>query len=115
MSRVLIVGDHCGLSEQLDAALRPAALSLEHVDGHAQALDQLRLQPFSVVITNCESDLDQDLALLTEMRSIQPAVKCIALARSSTTNEVIAALKAHVFACYTPPFSAREIARVVSY
>jgi anti-sigma regulatory factor (Ser/Thr protein kinase) len=42
-------------------------------------------------------------------------VKCIVLVRSTTPEEVIAALRANVFACYTPPFSAREIARVISY
>lgn len=115
MSRVLIIGDHSGLSEELAAALRHVALPIERVGGHGEALDQLRLQPFHVVITSCESDLQQDLALLAEMRSIQPEVKCIVLAQSSTATEVIAALKADVFACYTPPFSAREIARVVSY
>jgi DNA-binding NarL/FixJ family response regulator len=115
MNRILIIGDHCGLSEELDAVLRRGSLALECVGGHAEALEQLRIQQFSVVITSCESDVDRDLALLAEMRSIQPEVKCVVLARSSTATEVIASLKAHVFACYTPPFSAREIARVVSY
>lgn len=115
MSRILMIGDHCGLNEEIGAILRAVNLPLEYVGKHAQALQRLRMQAFDVVITSCESDVDQDLKLLAEMRSIQPGVKCIVLARSSTPSEVIAALQAHVFACYTPPFSAREIARVASY
>ena len=36
------------------------------------------------------------------------------LARHSTPDEVIAALRARVFACFTPPFDAREIARIAA-
>ena len=115
MSPILIIGDDCHLSDEIGAALKAVDLPLEYAAGHADALQQLRMQSFGVVITSCESKVEADLALLAEMRSIRPGLKCIVLARSTTPNEVIAALRAHVFACYTPPFSAREIARVVSY
>jgi len=115
MSRILIIGDACHLNEEIGTALKTLDLPLEYVAGHADALQRLRMQSFGVVITNCESKVDEDLALLAEMRSIRPGLKCIVMARSTTPDEVIAALRAHVFACYTPPFSAREIARVVSY
>jgi anti-sigma regulatory factor (Ser/Thr protein kinase) len=41
-------------------------------------------------------------------------VKCIVLARESTPDEVIAALRARVFACFTPPFVPDEIANLAS-
>jgi DNA-binding NtrC family response regulator len=70
------------------------------------------MRSFGVVITNPESTVEEDLALLGEMRAIRPGVKSIVLARQSTADEVIAALRARVFACFTPPFDLEEIANL---
>ena len=115
MSGILIIGDHCGLREELSAALATVKIAPEYATDRAEAIERMRAQSFSVVITDCESVVDEDLALLAEMRGIRPGVKCIVVARESTPDKVIAAMQAHVFACYTPPFNAREIARVASY
>jgi anti-sigma regulatory factor (Ser/Thr protein kinase) len=82
---------------------------MEYSAGHADALQRLRTRSFGVIITCPDSAVDEDLALLEEMRAIRPGVKCIVLARHSTPDEVIAALRARVFACFTPPFDAAEI------
>src|SRR5215813_12455253 len=78
--------------------------------GTRTPFDDCVLQSFGVVITSPESAVDEDLALLEEMRAIRPGVKCIVLARQSTPKEIIAALRARVFACFTPPFNADEVA-----
>jgi anti-sigma regulatory factor (Ser/Thr protein kinase)/ActR/RegA family two-component response regulator len=114
MSRVLIIGDRTQLGHEIGAALSEAEIPLEYAAGHAAALQRLRMQSFGVVITSCDSALDEDLALLTEMRAIRPGVKCVVLARHSTPDEVIAAMRARVFACFTPPFDAHEIAQLAS-
>src|SRR5580765_1098320 len=85
---------------------------MEYSAGHADALPRLRMRSFGVVITNPDSTVEEDLALLEEIRSIRPAVKSIILARHSTPDEVIAALRARVFACFTPPFDPDEIANL---
>jgi anti-sigma regulatory factor (Ser/Thr protein kinase) len=68
------------------------------------------MRSFGVVITSPDSTVEEDLALLEQMRSVRPGVKCIVLARHSTPDEVIAALRARVFACFTPPFDTSAIA-----
>jgi anti-sigma regulatory factor (Ser/Thr protein kinase) len=68
------------------------------------------MRSFGVVITNPDSTLEEDLALLEEVRHVRPGVKCIILARNSTPEEIITALRSSVFACFTPPFDADEIA-----
>jgi len=115
MSRILIIGDHCNLSSEIGAALKSLELPLEYAAGHADALKRLRMHSFGVVVTNCDSAVEEDLALLAEMREIRPGLKCIVLARQSTPDEVIAALRARVFACFTPPFDACEIAHLASH
>ncbi len=112
MSRLLVIGSHTQVSREIGAALAAAELPIEYSAGHADTLQRLRMRSFGVVITSPDSAVKEDLALLEEMRTIRPGVKCIILARDSTPDEVIAALRARVFACFTPPFDPVEIANL---
>jgi anti-sigma regulatory factor (Ser/Thr protein kinase) len=112
MSRVLVIGSHTEVGREIAEALAAAGLPTEQAVGHADALHRLRMRAFGVIITSPDSAVDEDLALLEEMRDIRPGVKCIVLARESTPGEVIAALRAHVFACFTPPFNPDDIAEL---
>jgi anti-sigma regulatory factor (Ser/Thr protein kinase) len=112
MSRVLVIGSDAQVSRQIGGALSAADFPMEYSAGHADALQRLRMRSFGVVITSPESTVEEDLALLEEMRAIRPGVKSIVLARHSTPDEIIAALRARVFACFTPPFNPEEIAQL---
>jgi anti-sigma regulatory factor (Ser/Thr protein kinase) len=100
------------VSKEIGGALAAADFPIEYSAGHADTLQRLRKQSFGVVVTHPDSSVDEDLALLEEIRGIRPGVKCIVLARHSTPDDVIAALRARVFACFTPPFDAGEIAHL---
>src|SRR5689334_11777146 len=110
MSRILIIGDQSPLGHEIGSRL--SGLPIEFAFGNADAIQRLRARSFGVVITRCESDVEEALALLAEMRDIRPGVKCIVLARESTPEEVIAALRARIFACFTPPFDPQSIAHL---
>jgi anti-sigma regulatory factor (Ser/Thr protein kinase) len=112
MSRVLVIASDNPVSEQIGAALCTVTFPMEYAAGHADTLHKLRTKSFGVVVTSPESTVEEDLALLEEMRGIRPGVKTILLARHSTPAEVIAALRARVFACFTPPFEPSEIANL---
>jgi anti-sigma regulatory factor (Ser/Thr protein kinase) len=114
MSRVLVIGNRNQVSREIGDALTAASFPMEYAAGHADALQRLRLRSFGVVITSPDSAVDEDLALLEEMRTIRPGVKCIVLARGSTPEELIAAMRARVFACFTPPFDSANIAHLAS-
>jgi len=114
MSRVLVIGSEAHVSREIGRALSATDFPMEYSAGHADALQRLRVRSFGIVITSPESTVEEDLALLEEMRAIRPGVKCIVLARHSTPDEVIAALRARVFACFTPPFDPGEIASLAS-
>ena len=81
--------------------------------GPVDALQRLRSRAFGVVLTSADSVIEEAIALLEEMRSIRPGLKCIVLAPHTTPDEVIAALRARIFACFTPPFDNHEIANLV--
>jgi anti-sigma regulatory factor (Ser/Thr protein kinase)/ActR/RegA family two-component response regulator len=112
MSRILIVGDHNPVSREIGNAISAADFPMEYSAGNADALQRLRMRSFGIVITDPNSAIDEDLALLEEMRTIRPGVKCIVLARHSTPDDVIAALRARVFACFTPPFEVGHITQL---
>jgi anti-sigma regulatory factor (Ser/Thr protein kinase)/ActR/RegA family two-component response regulator len=109
MSRVLIIGNH-QVSREVGDALTAAGLPMEYSAGHADALHRMRTRSFGVIITSAYNAIEEGLAFLAEVRSIRPGVKFIVLAHNSTPDAVIAALRARVFACFTPPFDTHEIA-----
>ena len=112
MSRVLVIGSEAQVSREIGEALSAADFPMEYSAGDADTLQRLRVRSFGVVITNSDSSVEEDLALLEEMRTIRPGVKCIVLARHSNPDEIIAALRARVFACFTPPFDPVEVAHL---
>ena len=112
MSRVLVIAADNPISREIGEAIAACDMPIEYSAGHADTLYKLRMKSFGVVISCPESTVEEDLALLSEMRAIRPGVKSIILAHHSTPAEVIAALRAKVFACFTPPFDAAEIANL---
>ncbi len=114
MSRVLVIESPNPVSRAIGDALTRGNFPIEYAAGNADALNQLRMKSFGVVVTNPESTVEEDLALLAEMRVIRPGVKSVVLAPRSTPEELIAALRAKVFSCFTPPFEAEEIANLAS-
>lgn len=94
MSRVLVIGCDTRLSQQIGNALSAADFPMEYVASHADALNLLRIQPFGVVITSPQSSVEQDLALLGEIRLLRAGLRFVVLANHSTHEEVIAALRA---------------------
>ena len=75
MSRILVIGRHTQVSREIGDALCAADFPMEYSAGHADTLRRLRMRSFGVVITSPDSDVDEDLALLEEMRAIRPGVK----------------------------------------
>ena len=112
MSRVLIIDSQTPISHEIGELFIAAGLPIEYAAGHIDALHRLRCRMFSVIITSAEGVIEESLALIQEMRLIRPDLRCIVLAPYSTPDEVIAALRARVFGCFTPPFEAHAIFNV---
>jgi DNA-binding NtrC family response regulator len=109
MRRILLIGHSSELSKSMEESLRERHCGLDHAAGSADALRRLRRTSYDVVITDPSTSVEEDLALLSEMRSIRPGLRVIVLAPNSTPEEVITALRARVFLCKTPPFDAMRL------
>jgi anti-sigma regulatory factor (Ser/Thr protein kinase)/ActR/RegA family two-component response regulator len=114
MRQVLLIGTDSDMNRSIAEALTKAGCTFECAAGDADALRRIRRESFDVVLTNPLTTVEEDLALLEEVRSIRPGVKAIVLAPQSTPDDVIAALRARVFVCFTAPFRAAEIAEIAS-
>jgi len=110
MSSVLLIGKETDTVRSIAQALAAVDCHCERASGGAGAIRCLRQQSFDVVITDPDTTIDEGLALIEEMRDIRPGMKAILLAPSSTPEEIIAALRARVFVCFSAPFDVHEIA-----
>ncbi len=110
MSSVLLIGKETETILLIVQALAASDCHCERASGGASAIRRLRKQSFDVVITDPDTTIDEGLALSEEMRDIRPGMKAIVLAPSSTPEEIIAALRARVFVCFSAPFDVHEIA-----
>jgi anti-sigma regulatory factor (Ser/Thr protein kinase)/CheY-like chemotaxis protein len=111
MQRILIIGDHPAVnSVRLSPHLQ--AYAVEVAEGDADALQRLRQRAFEVVLTNPQSTVTEDLALVNEMEAVRPGLKTIILAPEATPEDLIAALRARVFACFSSPINVADVAAI---
>jgi len=108
--RVLVIRKDGHIGASLEQALTRHRCLFDHAAGSAHALRQLRCTAYGVVITDPGTSIEEDLALLEEIRGIRPGVQAIVLAPSGTSEEILAALRQRVFLCKCAPFDAAEIA-----
>jgi len=107
MGRLLAIRPDHGLLTALSARL--AGHDLVVSDGNVDAVQRLRALAVDVVITDPTTSVAEDLALASEVRVVRPGVRMIVLAPATTHEDVVAALRAQVFACFTTPIESREV------
>ena len=69
MSKVLLIGKDSETTRSILQALGDKDCPHECVHGGAGAIHRLRHQPFDVLITDPETTIEEDLALVEEMRN----------------------------------------------
>jgi anti-sigma regulatory factor (Ser/Thr protein kinase)/CheY-like chemotaxis protein len=109
MQRMLIIHDDPTAAPVIDESLQLPHCAIEVAEGNADALHRLRSHAFEIVLTSPRSSIKEDLSLISEIESIRPGVRTIVLAPEATPEDVIAALRARVFACFSSPFDKAEI------
>jgi anti-sigma regulatory factor (Ser/Thr protein kinase)/CheY-like chemotaxis protein len=71
-----------------------------------------RNNPVDVLLTDPATPVDEDFALVEEIRALRPQIRTIVLAPAMTNAEVLRALRAQVFACFSEPFDIAEVAEM---
>jgi anti-sigma regulatory factor (Ser/Thr protein kinase)/CheY-like chemotaxis protein len=110
--RVLVIGQQPALELAL-SALQTVPFEIESCDGSAEAVRTVRFRAIDLAITDPATPIREDLALALELEEQRPGLRVILLAPSVSPDDLVAALRAHVFACFTPPFDLDEIVAMV--
>lgn len=116
MSRLLVVRQRVEEADEDDIVARLPGLDdfyVEEVTGGVAALDRLSVRAFDTLLLSPASTLDEDIAFLHQARALRPDIRAVLLADSATPEAVLAALRAEVFAVFTRPFDAAQIANLI--
>jgi CheY-like chemotaxis protein/anti-sigma regulatory factor (Ser/Thr protein kinase) len=110
---VLLIQGLAGIAASLTSAIRSRGYRLEVASSADDALHRLRSRPFDVVLTSPSSTVDQDIALVRRIHRLQPGLKAIVLAPEATSEDAVAALRSHAFACFREPFDPDAIVPII--
>lgn len=113
MGHVLMIGRSEALFEDLRRRSELDGHHLESCGCLVDALRRLRQQSWDVLLTDPDTTIGDSLAVATEVSLVHPSVRVIALWPDATSQEVIAAMRAKVFACFGAPFDRGELAEMV--
>lgn len=113
MARILMIGADSEVEGWLRAHPALADAEIHRAMGSAHAFRLLRQRPYDAVVTDPAVRVDEELALLEEMRAIRPFVKVVLLTPAAAPDELIRAMRAHVFAVFDAPFAPAEVAEMV--
>jgi anti-sigma regulatory factor (Ser/Thr protein kinase)/ActR/RegA family two-component response regulator len=110
MPRILLIGDHEAFKRGLEASGVLAGCEVLTAAGNVDAVRQVRACAIDVVITDPDTPVPDDLALVDELRAARPGLKAIVLAPAAAPAEIIAAVRSRVFACFIAPFDVVDVA-----
>jgi ActR/RegA family two-component response regulator/anti-sigma regulatory factor (Ser/Thr protein kinase) len=114
LRRVLAIRPESAFLTVLTRHLEGRHCEVEMCSGNVEAVQRLRMRAADVVVSDPSTTVEEDLALAKELRSLRPAARIIVLAPHATHAELVDAIRADVFACFTPPFDYHEVAAMVS-
>jgi CheY-like chemotaxis protein/anti-sigma regulatory factor (Ser/Thr protein kinase) len=109
---VLVVADD-EINHLLFSQMTLRGWEVEYVADNLAALEVLKERPFDLVITAEKTQANQDIELLRAFRKIRPHCRMIILTSESTTEDVIAALRARAFSFFSKPYSPETLIEMV--
>ena len=113
MGHILLIGSDDAFFKELRANAGLREHDVQSCAGFVDAMRLLRQQPCDVLLTDPDTTTSDSLALARDVSLFHPSVRIIALWPAATNQQIIEAMRADVFACFTEPFDAAEIAAMV--
>jgi anti-sigma regulatory factor (Ser/Thr protein kinase) len=114
MGQVLVIGRSASLFDELRGHPGLREHDVQSCPANVDAMRRLRERSWDVVVTDPDTSTGESLAVAEELSLLRPCVRIIVLWRAATRHQIIAAMRAHVFACFSAPFDSLEIADMVS-
>jgi anti-sigma regulatory factor (Ser/Thr protein kinase)/ActR/RegA family two-component response regulator len=114
MARMLMVAPDEALLKALRASPLLKGHAIEVAAGDAAAVRRLRRKAIDVLVTSPDTSAEEDAAILDEVQRARPGVRIVLLVPRATPELVIDALRKRVFACFSAPIDASEVADMLS-
>jgi anti-sigma regulatory factor (Ser/Thr protein kinase)/CheY-like chemotaxis protein len=112
MPRILLIGNREEFKRSLEASGELGDCQIVTAAGNVDAIRQVRVCAIDVVITDPDTPVPDDLALMEELRAARPGIRAIVLAPTAAPVDLIAAIRSKVFACFVAPFGAGQVAEM---
>ena len=113
MKRILVIGDTNEAANLLSTDLPADRYAVTTCAGDVEAVGLVRRRAFDVVVTDPTTHVREDLALESEMRRFRPGMRIVVLSPPAAPDEVISALRANVFACFSVPYEPDDLVSMV--
>jgi anti-sigma regulatory factor (Ser/Thr protein kinase)/ActR/RegA family two-component response regulator len=110
MPRIVLIGNDDEFKRGLEESVALAGCEIVAAAGNVDAVRQVRSRAIDVVITDPDTQVRDDLALVEELCAARPGLKAIVLASAAAPGEFIEAVRSHVFACFVAPFDIPQVA-----
>ena len=114
MGRVLVIGRTQTLTDHFRSTAALQAHQIDTCGSTFEAVRLVRTREVDVVVTDSDTDINENMACVRELSAIRPGIRTILLAPEASDQEVITAIRAQVFACFTAPLDLHEIADMVA-
>jgi len=109
MGRVLMIGPSDELFERVRNYPGLRAHEVDSCPSFVTALSRLQEQSWDVLLTDPDTTAGDSLAVAQSVSLLHPWVRVIALWPAATDQQIIEAMRAKVFACFTEPFDSIAI------
>ena len=113
MARLLVVQPNPAPGDVPSQLPGLESLDVERVTSSDEALKRLEAKPFDAMLLWACATVEEDIAFLAKARAFRPGIRAVFLADSATPDNVVSAVRAEVFALFTPPFDFPQIADLV--
>lgn len=105
MPTVLLIGEDESFLDQARQVPGAPQFDVVTAAGGADALRQTRRRAFDAILSSPRTPVPEDLSLLAELQAVRPGVRYFILAPHATADEILEALRAHAFACFSEPIN----------
>lgn len=114
MQSILIVDDLESIHEMLDAVIQPIGFNTAFATDGKVALEKLRKERYDIILTDINMKPMDGLALLAEIRKIDPAAIVIMMSGYANIDNATKSLKLGAFDFLTKPFKVDQLMSAIT-
>jgi DNA-binding response OmpR family regulator len=112
---ILVLDDDASTHRLLASVLSDKDWNVQTAKDAADALSQIQMNRFDLVLTGLKTSGEEDVDLLRQIRRTRPHVKLIVLTSQNTAAAVIDAIREHAFSYFSKPISPEGVKDMVEH